>query len=317
MQLSHVQIDASLPRVIHMRTNTYVEPGLRAFINNAKQYPFLTPEREHDIAIAWHDRRNRRARDELAHSHLRLVVKVARAFAGYGLPLSDLVSEGNLGLLHAIDKFDPGRGTRFATYALWWIRAAIQEYILRSWSLVKIGTTAAQRRLFFNLQRVKLQLQNFDGSYLAPEMVAEIAAELDVRESDVIEMDNRLRGLDKSLNVQLAGEAMTEWIELLPDDRPGQDSIVADADESLRQRALLKIAMKDLNPREREIVVERRLKDKPATLDELSQRYAVSPERVRQIEVKAFEKLRATITANSQRKSQREFGLTPEPALRT
>jgi RNA polymerase sigma-32 factor len=283
----------------YMPSNIQVEPSLRSFVSDAKRFPMLTPERELEIATAWHDRGDRAAREELTRSHLRLVVKIARGFKGYGLPLADLVAEGNIGLLHAIDKFEPQRGFRFATYAVWWIRASIQAYILRSWSLVKIGTTGAQKRLFFNLRRLKLQLQDPDKDGLLPETASMIATKLNVRESDVAEMDERLSAPDNSLNAHLAGDASTEWIDLLPDDRPDQETVVGEADEHARRHTLLKSAMARLGPREREIIVERRFKEKPVTLRELSDRYSLSPERVRQIEVRAIEKLRVALGAPS------------------
>jgi RNA polymerase sigma-32 factor len=225
-------------------------------------------------------------------SHLRLVVKIARGFTGYGLPLADLVAEGNVGLMQAAEKFDPDRGFRFATYAMWWIRASIQEYILHSWSLVKMGTTAAQKKLFFNLRRLKGQMAELDQGDLPPEAVAKIATELDVPESEVIEMNRRLAGSDNSLNAVMGGvDGDSEWLDMLPDESPSQETIVGDRKELRQRREMLDVALKKLNPRERDIIFERRLKDEPSTLEELSHRYAVSRERIRQIEVRAFEKL--------------------------
>ena len=278
--------------------NVKLDSTLTRFVTEAKRYPMLSLEREREITIAWHDRGDRVALDELVGSHLRLVVKIARGFAGYGLPLADLVAEGNIGLMQAAEKFDPARGFRFATYAMWWIRASIQEYILHSWSLVKIGTTAAQKKLFFNLRRMKAKLEQLDQGDLSPEAVAAIAKELDVPEGEVVEMNRRLGGVDNSLNAMLGGDADSEWLELLPDERPSQETIVGDLEEGQRRRSLLGAALKKLNPREREIVVERRLKDEPATLEELSHRYAVSRERIRQIEVRAVEKLQKAVAAN-------------------
>ena len=276
-----------------------LESSLVRFVEEAKRYPMLSPERENEVALAWRDRGDRAALEILVGSHLRLVVKIARGFAGYGLPLADLVAEGNVGLMQAAEKFDPDRGFRFATYAMWWIRASIQEYILHSWSLVKIGTTAAQKKLFFNLRRLKAQLQQFDQGDLLPETVRSIAQNLNVPEAEVIEMNRRLGGPDNSLNAMLGTDADSEWLELLPDERPNQEIVVGNIEEGRRRRDLLGAALKKLKPREREIVVERRLKDEPATLEELSHRYAVSRERIRQIEVRAVEKLqRAVIAAN-------------------
>ncbi len=286
--------------------STKLEFSLVRFVEEAKRYPMLSPERERDLALAWRDRRDRIALDELVGSHLRLVVKIARGFAGYGLPLADLVAEGNVGLMQAAEKFDAERGFRFATYAMWWIRAAIQEYILHSWSLVKIGTTAAQKKLFFNLRRMKARLQQFEQGDLSPETIATIAKDLDVPAAEVVEMNRRLSGQDNSLNAMLGGEADSEWLEMLPDERPSQETVVGDMEEGRRRRDLLGAALKKLNPREREIVVERRLKDEPATLEELSHRYAVSRERIRQIEVRAVEKLqKAVIAANASRPVER------------
>jgi RNA polymerase sigma-32 factor len=283
-----------------------LESSLVRFVEEAKRYPMLSPERENEIALAWRDHGDRVALDALVGSHLRLVVKIARGFAGYGLPLADLVAEGNVGLMQAAEKFDPDRGFRFATYAMWWIRASIQEYILHSWSLVKIGTTAAQKKLFFNLRRMKAQLQQFDQGDLLPETVRTIAENLDVPEAEVVEMNRRLSGPDNSLNAMLGSEADSEWLELLPDERPSQETVIGDLEEGRRRRDLLGAALKKLNPREREIVVERRLKDEPATLEELSHRYAVSRERIRQIEVRAVEKLqKAVIAANTSRPMER------------
>jgi RNA polymerase sigma-32 factor len=225
---------------------------------------------------------------------LRLVVKIARGFAGYGLPLADLVAEGNVGLMQAAEKFDPARGFRFATYAMWWIRAAIQEYILHSWSLVKMGTTAAQKKLFFNLRKLKGRMEELDQGDLSPEAVTKIATDLDVPESEVIEMNRRLAGSDNSLNALIGGggiDSEAEWLDMLPDEGPSQETIVGDRRELRQRRELLDVALKKLNARERDIIFERRLKDEPSTLEELSHRYAVSRERIRQIEVRAFEKL--------------------------
>jgi RNA polymerase sigma-32 factor len=286
--------------------NVKLDSTLSRFVEEAKRYPMLTLEREREIATAWRERRDRAALDELVGSHLRLVVKIARGFVGYGMPLADLVAEGNIGLMQAAEKFEPARGFRFATYAMWWIRAAIQEYILHSWSLVKIGTTAAQKKLFFNLRRLKSRLQQFDQGDLSPETVTSIATTLDVPEAEVIEMNRRLSGPDNSLNAVLGTDADSEWLELLPDERPSQEVVIGDLEESRRRRDLLGAALKKLNPREREIVVERRLKDEPATLEELSHKYAVSRERIRQIEVRAVEKLqKAVVAANASRPMDR------------
>ena len=255
------------------------------------------PEREREIADAWHDRQDRTALDELVGSHLRLVVKIAAGFAGYRLPLADLVAEGNIGLLQAAAKFEPQRGFRFSTYATWWVRAAMQEYILCSWSLVKIGTTSAQKKLFYNLRRLRARIEGFEHGDISPETVAAIAHELDVSEADVVQMNARLLGADNSLNAHRSGDTEDEWIERLADDQPSQETTVGDAEESRRRHVLLDRALLKLGAREREIVVERRLKDDPASLGELSDRFAVSRERIRQIEIRAVDKLQKSIIA--------------------
>src|SRR6185312_747113 len=276
------------------------DPALARLIQVANRYPILTLEREQEIAIAWRDRRDRTAFDELVCSHLRLVVRIARGFAGYGLPIGDLVSEGNVGLMQAAEKFDPSRGFRFSTYALWWIRASIQEYILHSWSLVKMGTTAAQKKLFFNLRRIKSRLAELEQGDLPADVVAKIATELDVPKGEVIEMNRRLAAADTSLNAPMGAEGDSEWLEMLPDERPNQESRIADAEEIRLRRHLLDGALKQLKPREREIIFARRIQDEPMTLEELSHRYAVSRERIRQIEVRAFGKLQRAMRAQNQ-----------------
>jgi RNA polymerase sigma-32 factor len=276
-------------------SNKRIDSSLVRLVEEAKRFPMLTLDRERELSVAWRERGDRAALSELVGSHLRLVVKIARGFGGYGLPLPDLVAEGNVGLMQAAEKYDPERGFRFATYAMWWIRASIQEYILHSWSLVKMGTTAAQKKLFFNLRKIKGRMEELEQGDLSPETVKAIATELDVPEQEVIEMNRRLGGADNSLNALLGKDADSEWLELLPDEGPSQETIVADADELRQRRALLGNALGKLNPREREILVERRLKDEPATLEELSHRYSVSRERIRQIEVRAFEKLQKAV----------------------
>jgi len=278
--------------------NRKMDSVLVRFVEEAKRYPMLSPEREQELARAWRDEGDRDALEQLVGSHLRLVVKIARGFAGYGLPLADLVAEGNVGLMQAAEKFDPTRGFRFATYAMWWIRAAIQEYILHSWSLVKMGTTAAQKKLFFNLRKLKGQMEELEQGDLSPEAVRKIATELDVPESEVIEMNRRLAGADNSLNALIGGggiDSEAEWLDMLPDEGPSQETIVGDRRELRQRRELLDVALKKLNARERDIIFERRLKDEPSTLEELSHRYAVSRERIRQIEVRAFEKLQRSM----------------------
>src|ERR1700744_3860447 len=275
------------------------EGNLSVYLREIRKFPLLDPNEEYMLAKSWKEHGDLQAAHKLVTSHLRLVAKIAMGYRGYGLPLADLIAEGNVGMMQAVKRFDPERGFRFATYAMWWIRAAVQEYILHSWSLVKIGTTAAQKKLFFNLRRLKAKLEQFDQGDLSPEAVAAIAKDLDVPEAEVIEMNRRLGGVDNSLNAMLGGEADSEWLEMLPDERPSQETVVGDIEEGQRRRSLLGAALKKLNPREREIVVERRLKDEPATLEELSHKYAVSRERIRQIEVRAVEKLQKAVAANT------------------
>jgi len=285
--------------------NTKIDTSLVRLVEEAKRFPMLTPERERELVLGWRETGDQAALQELVGSHLRLVVKIARGFSGYGLPLSDLVAEGNVGLMQAAEKFDPERGFRFATYAMWWIRASIQEYVLHSWSLVKMGTTAAQKKLFFNLRKLKGRMEELEQGDLSPETVTKIATELDVPEFEVVDMNRRLGGADTSLNAMLGGDTDSEWLEMLPDERPSQESVLADRGEYQERKELLGAALKTLNERERDIIVERRLKDDPSTLEELSHRYAVSRERIRQIEVRALEKLRHAMVrpANTSRQN--------------
>ncbi|AWJ82869.1 RNA polymerase sigma factor RpoH [Azospirillum sp. TSH58] len=274
--------------------------SLTRYVEESKRFPILAPDEERELAVAWRDRGNGHALERLVGSHLRLVIKIARGFGGYGLPLPDLVAEGNVGLMQAAQKFDPERGFRFATYATWWIRASIQEYILHSWSLVKMGTTAAQKKLFFNLRRLKSQMQELEQGDLSPTTVTAIATELDVPEQEVIEMNRRLSSNDSSLDAALSSDGETNWLELLADDRPTQESVIADADELALRRRLVGQALERLDDRERRILFERRLRDDPSTLESLSQQFCVSRERVRQIEVRAFEKLQKAVLSAAQ-----------------
>jgi RNA polymerase sigma-32 factor len=272
--------------------------SLSRYVEESKRYPILSPENEHGLAVAWRQNGDPRALEKLVGSHLRLVIKIARGFAGYGLPLVDLVAEGNVGLMQAAQKFDPERGFRFATYATWWIRAAVQEYILHSWSLVKMGTTAAQKKLFFNLRRLKSRMEELEQGDLSPAAVAAIATELDVPENEVVEMNRRLSSSDSSLDATLSGDGETNWLDLLADDRPSQETVLAEADEMAMRRDLVGQALERLDDRERRILFERRLRDDPSTLEALSRQFSVSRERVRQIEVRAFEKVqRAVLSA--------------------
>ncbi|WP_207478526.1 RNA polymerase sigma factor RpoH [Arenibaculum pallidiluteum] len=279
---------------------TAQDTGLNRYVQEANGFPMLSVEDEQAYATAWRERRDAAALRLLVGSHLRLVIKIARGFSGYGLPLSDLIAEGNVGLMQAAEKFEPAKGFRFATYAMWWVRAAVQEYILHNWSLVKIGTTAAQKKLFFNLRRIKGRMQALEQGDLPPDALATIARELDVSEAEVREMNRRLAAVDSSLNVTVGEEGESDWLEMLADDRPTQEAVVVEAGEMRLRRQLLDRAMRTLNPRERHILAERRLKDEPSTLEELSSQYAVSRERIRQIEVRAFEKLRRSVLVAAQ-----------------
>jgi RNA polymerase sigma-32 factor len=270
------------------------EQSLNRYLAEIRKFPVLTAEQEYMLAKRYAEHEDPEAAAQLVSSHLRLVAKIAMGYRGYGLPVADLISEGNVGLMQGVKKFEPDRGFRLATYAMWWIKASIQEYILRSWSLVKMGTTAAQKKLFFNLRRMKKNLDAYEDSDLRPDDLAKIATDLGVPEQEVINMNRRMMmGGDASLNVSLRGdeEGAGEWQDWLTDDRPLQDETVADAEESQMRTAMLAEAMNSLNERERHILTERRLTDKPQTLEELSQSYDVSRERIRQIEVRAFEKL--------------------------
>jgi len=266
--------------------------ALSHFMAEAKRFPMLTPEQEQKLAQAWRNHGDEAALRNLVGSHLRLVLKIARGFTGYGLPLADLVAEGNIGLMQAAQKFDPDRGFRFATYAMWWIRAAIQEYVLHSNAIVKMGTTAAQKKLFFNLRTIKARLGEHDFGDLSPVAVRTIAAELDVPANDVVEMNRRMSGADVSLNAATTEDGEAEWLDRLVDDRPIQDMVLAEADERAQRQKLLGDALVRLDARELEIVRERRLRDEPLTLEELSKRFHVSRERIRQLEVRAVEKLK-------------------------
>jgi RNA polymerase sigma-32 factor len=261
----------------------------------AKRFPMLSPEREQELARAWRNHGDEAALRDLVGSHLRLVIKIARGFAGYGLPISDLIAEGNVGLMQAAMKFDPDRGFRFATYAMWWIRAAIQEYILHSTSLVKMGTTAVQKKLFFNLRQMKGRLEHFEQGDLLQETAEAIAAELDVPEEEVVEMNRRMSGADRSFNARLTDDSETEWLDRLVDEGPNQEALLADTEEMAQRRELLGEALAGLSEREREILIGRRLCDKPLTLEDLSQRFRVSRERIRQLEGRAVDKLRKTM----------------------
>ncbi|WP_295835467.1 RNA polymerase sigma factor RpoH [uncultured Azospirillum sp.] len=273
------------------------ESNLSRYLQEIRKFPMLEPEREYMLAKSWQQHEDSGAAHQLVTSHLRLVAKIAMGYRGYGLPLSELISEGNVGMMQAVKRFDPDRGFRLATYAMWWIRAAIQEYILHSWSLVKMGTTAAQKKLFFNLRRLKGQMQAIEEGDLSPEQVQAIATKLDVPEQDVVNMNRRLASPDHSLNAPLRAESEGEWQDFLVDETASQEITLADREELGKRRKLLANAMTALNDRERDILTERRLREAPTTLEDLSQKYGISRERVRQIEVRAFEKLQKAIKA--------------------
>jgi len=272
------------------------EAGLNRYLAEIRKFPILAPEEEYMLAKRWTEHQDTDAAAKLVNSHLRLVAKIAMGYRGYGLPVSELISEGNIGLMQGVKKFEPERGFRLATYAMWWIRASIQEFILRSWSLVKIGTTAAQKKLFFNLRRMKNRIEAFEDGDLKPDDVKKIAKDLGVSEEDVVSMNRRMAmGGDTSLNVPLRDDSEGSWQDFLVDNEPLQDERVADAQESRMRHELLVEAMDSLNDREKHILTERRLTDEPKTLEELSQVYDVSRERIRQIEVRAFEKLQKAL----------------------
>ncbi|MDE2404104.1 MAG: RNA polymerase sigma factor RpoH [Sphingomonadales bacterium] len=268
------------------------EAGLNRYLAEIKKFPVLKPEQEYMLAKRYQEHQDPEAARQLVTSHLRLVAKIAMGYRGYGLPVSELISEGNIGLMQGVKKFEPDRGFRLATYAMWWIKASIQEFILRSWSLVKMGTTAAQKKLFFNLRRMKKNLDAYEDGDLHPDDVAKIAKDLGVSETEVVNMNRRMMlGGDSSLNISLNEEGEGQWQDLLADEGPLQDETVAQAEEARWRHALLAEAMGTLNEREQAILTRRRLIDDPETLEELSQEYGVSRERVRQIEVRAFDKL--------------------------
>ena len=271
------------------------EGGLALYLQEIKRFPILTAEEEYMLAKRFKEHGDNKAAHKLVTSHLRLVAKIAMGYRGYGLPVTDLISEGNVGIMQAVKKFDPEKGFRLATYAMWWIRAQIQEYVLHSWSLVKIGTTAAQKKLFFNLKKLKNQLESIDEGNLSPENVREIAKRLNVKEAEVVSMESRLFSSDQSLNVQIGTEEKTEWQDIIKDDRKTQDTIIENINEFDYRKNLLEKAMNVLKPREKQIIKLRKLAEKPKKLEELSKKFEISRERVRQIEEKAMEKLQNEI----------------------
>ena len=282
------------------------EGGLSRYLQEIRKFPMLEPDEEFMLAKRYKEHGDPGAAQRLITSHLRLVAKIAMGYRGYGLPISEVISEGNVGLMHAVKRFEPDKGFRLATYAMWWIRAAIQEYVLRSWSLVKIGTTAAQKRLFFNLRKVKGQIAALDDGNLHPDQIKQIATTLKVTEADVVSMNQRLTG-DASLNAPMrADEGASEWQDWLVDDTPDQETTLGESEEYNERMGLLRDAMGDLNDREKAIFKARRLRDNPATLEELAQEYNVSRERIRQIEVRAFEKVQEAVQQAARANSREE-----------
>ncbi len=267
------------------------EGNLSRYLSEIRKFPLLEPQQEFMLAKAWREHGDTKAAHQLVTSHLRLVAKIAMGYRGYGLPVAELISEGNVGMMQAVKRFDPDRGFRLATYAMWWIRASIQEYILHSWSLVKMGTTAAQKKLFFNLRKLKGQMQAIEEGDLSPEQVTKIATRLGVPEEEVVNMNRRLAAPDSSLNAAVKAEGDMEWQDWLVDDTPNQEARLGESQELGQRKHMLAQALKGLSDRERHIIVERRLVDEPKTLEDLSSKYGISRERVRQIEVRAFDKL--------------------------
>ena len=278
-----------------LRLNTTPEDNLSRYLQEVRHFPLLEYQEELSLSREWRDRSCKNASHRLVTSHLRLVVKIATSYRGYGLPLGELISEGNVGMMQAVNRFDPEKGFRLSTYAMWWIRAAIQEYVLHSWSLVKMGTTAAQKKLFFNLRKLKGQIQAIEDGDMTPEHTTEIADRLNVSENEVISMNRRMAGSDHSLNAPLSIDGEGEWLDWLKDDNESQENIYAENEVLGVRQALLSNALEGLSSRESHILEERRLKDSPMTLADLSQQYGISRERIRQIEVRAFEKVQKSV----------------------
>ena len=276
------------------------EAGLQRYLQDIRQFPMLQPEEEFMLGKRWKEHGDAKAAQKLITSHLRLVAKIAMGYRGSGLPIGEVISEGNVGLMQAVKKFEPDKGFRLATYAMWWIKAAIQEFVLRSWSLVKMGTTANQKKLFFNLRKVKSQIEALEEGDLRPDQVKLIATKLGVTEADVISMNRRLGG-DTSLNAHLRDDSDGEWQDWLVDDSDNQEEVLAQSEESSMRHGLLKDAMGKLTDRERRVFEARRLQDDPSTLEDLSQEFGVSRERIRQIEVRAFDKVQKAVKNASQR----------------
>tara|TARA_B100000029_G_C17592050_1_gene962855 strand:- start:1208 stop:2089 length:882 start_codon:yes stop_codon:yes gene_type:complete len=268
---------------------------ISSYLKNIGKFPLLSHKEEANLAREWINKKSLKAAHKLVNAHLRLVVKMAMKFKGYGLPLNDLIAEGNIGLIQSLNRFDPEKGFRLSTYAMWWIRASIQEFILHSWSLVKIGTTAAQKKLFFNLRSLKGKLKALDDGDLPPELVTEISQKLDVSENDVIDMNRRMAGQDHSLNNPYSYDNTEEWINGIPDDKNNHESEFIHKEELFKRKEMLFSALKGLDERERRIITQRRLVDNPLTLDQLSKSFGISRERVRQVEVRAFQKLKKVV----------------------
>ena len=279
------------------------EGGLSLYLAQIKKFPMLDAEEEYMLAKNWKDRGNLKSAHKLVTSHLRLVAKIAMGYRGYGLPVSELISEGNIGLMQAVKKFDPDKGFRLATYAMWWIKAGIQEYVLRSWSLVKMGTTAAQKKLFFNLKKIKKQIAPSQEGDLKKEQVNEISKRLGVKSNEVISMNRRMMGQEKSLNDPIKSDEKGEWQDWIVDDNLDQELYISQKQELDEKKGLLQDAIKILNDRERKIIQERKLSEEPKTFDELSKKYKISRERIRQIETKAFEKLQKAMLNSSNSKN--------------
>lgn len=275
------------------------EGGLSRYLQEIRKFPMLEPSEEYMLAKAWRDHEDSESAHKMVTSHLRLVAKIAMGYRGYGLPVGELISEGNVGMMQAVKRFEPEKGFRLSTYAMWWIRAAIQEYILRTWSLVKMGTTAAQKKLFFNLRKIKGQIQAIDEGDMTRAQVETISTKLGVSETEVINMNRRLTAPDHSLNAPMRADSEGEWMDWLVDDSPNQETVYAESEELKSRRAMLTSALDCLNDRERHILTQRRLRDDPLTLEELSQEYHISRERVRQIEVRAFEKLQKAVKSRA------------------
>jgi RNA polymerase sigma-32 factor len=284
------------------------EGGLQRYLQEIRQFPMLQPEEEFMLAKRWREHNDREAAHKLVTSHLRLVAKIAMGYRGYGLPIGEVISEGNVGLMQAVKRFEPDKGFRLATYAMWWIKASIQEFILRSWSLVKMGTTASQKKLFFNLRKVKGQIQALEEGDLRPDQVAEIARRLGVPSEDVVSMNRRLSG-DASLNAPVRIDAEGEWQDWLVDETDDQEQVLAQGEEASMRHDMLTEALEKLNDRERRVFEARRLRDDPVTLEDLSQEFGVSRERIRQIEVRAFEKVQKAVKAAAGK------ALAPKPQL--